>query len=252
MIQEKIIMGVPIIINIRDNEAKQELFDEVFNYFHYVDEKFSTYKDTSEISNINNGKIKPEEASEDMKLIFQLSEETKKISNGYFDIVNREGKYDPSGIVKGWSIFNAANILRKRGVKNFMVEAGGDIEISGKNNEDKLWRIGIQNPFNKKREIIKKVYLSNKGMATSGTYVRGQHVYNPFNKNVTIDDVISLTVIGPNIYEADRMATAAFAMGNDGINFIEQLDGFEGYSIDNKGVATMTTNFNKYTKETYA
>ncbi len=248
MIQEKIIMGVPIIINIRDSEAKQEYFDEVFNYFTYVDEKFSTYKETSEITAINNRKIKIEDASDNMKLIFKLSEETKKLTNGYFDILGRDGKYDPSGIVKGWSIFNATNILRSRGVKNFTVEAGGDMEVSGKNDEDKLWCLGIQNPFSKKREIIKKVYLTNKGMATSGTYVRGQHIYNPKDKSVIINDIVSLTVIGPNIYEADRFVTAAFAMGNDGINFIEQLDGFEGYVVDSKGVATMTTGFNNYTQ----
>lgn len=248
MIQERIIMGVPIIINIRDEEAKQEFFDEVFNYFIYVDEKFSTYKETSEITAINNRKINLEDVSDDMKLVFKLSEETKKITNGYFDIINHDGKYDPSGIVKGWSIFNAGNILKNLGVKNFTVEAGGDIEISGKNPEGKLWCIGIQNPFSKKREIIKKVYLTDKGMATSGTYVRGQHIYNPFNKNVTLNEVISLTVIGPNIYEADRMATSAFAMGKDGIKFIEQLNGFEAYVVDNNGTATMTSGFNEYTK----
>ena len=128
-------MGVPIIVNIIDDEVKQELFNEVFDYFTYVDEKFSTYKETSEITAINNGKIKIEEVSDDMKLIFKLSEETKKISSGYFDIVGRDGKYDPSGIVKGWSIFNASNLLKSRGVKNFIVEAGGDMEISGKNDE---------------------------------------------------------------------------------------------------------------------
>lgn len=242
-------MGMPVIVNIRDDEVKQEFFDDVFNYFIYVDEKFSTYKDTSEITAINNGKIKIESASDDMKLIFKLSEETKKETNGYFDIINRDGKYNPSGIVKGWAIFNASNILKNKGVKNFTIEAGGDIEVSGKKENDELWCIGIQNPFNKKREIIKKVYLTNKGMATSGTYVRGQHIYNPFNKNVTIDDAVSLTVIGPNIYEADRMATSAFAMGKEGINFIEQLKGFEGYIIDGKGIATMTTGFNNYTQE---
>lgn len=239
-------MGVPIIINIRDDEAKPEFFDEVFGYFNYVDEKFSTYKEDSEITAINNGKIKIAEASDDLKLIFKLAEETKKLTHGYFDIVDRDGKYDPSGIVKGWAIFKAANILKSHGVKNFTVEAGGDIEVSGKNNENKLWCIGIQNPFSKKREIIKKVYLSDKGLATSGTYVRGQHIYNPLNKDATIDEVVSLTVIGPNVYEADRMVTAAFAMGKEGINFIEQLDGFEGYSIDSHGIATMTTGFNNY------
>ena len=254
MKQEQIIMGTPVIVEINNKEAKQEFFDEVFNYFKYVDEKFSTYKDTSEITAINN-KIKeanlPAQAgmSDDMKKVFELSEETKKMTDGYFDILTPDGSYDPSGLVKGWSIFNASEILKNHGVKNFTVEAGGDIQTSGKNEKGDTWCIGIQNPFSKKREIIKKIYISGEGIATSGNYVRGNHIYNPKDKNDTIKDIVSLTVIGPNIYEADRYATAAYAMGKQGIYFIEKLDGFEAYMIDKNGIATMTTNFNNYTKQ---
>ena len=59
---------------------------------------------------------------------------------------------------------------------------------------------------------------------------------------------MSLTVIGPDIYEADRFATAAFAMGMEGIEFIERLSGFEGYIITNEGIATMTSGFEQFTK----
>lgn len=242
-------MGTPVIIEIIDKEVKQELFNEIFAYFKYVDEKFSTYKDGSEITAINKKTIAEKEMSDDMKSVFKLSEETKKLTNGYFNILTPAGKYDPSGLVKGWSIFNASNILKSRGIKNFYVEAGGDIETYGKNEKNEPWCIGIQNPFNKKREVIKKVYLSDMGIATSGNYVRGHHIYNPQKKDDPLKDVVSLTVIGPNIFEADRYATAAFAMGKDGIFFIEELDGFEGYSIDDKGIGTMTRGFNNYTKK---
>ena len=63
MKQEQIIMGTPVIVEINNKEAKQEFFDEVFNYFKYVDEKFSTYKNTSEISRINSGEIEKENFS---------------------------------------------------------------------------------------------------------------------------------------------------------------------------------------------
>jgi thiamine biosynthesis lipoprotein len=53
-------------------------------------------------------------------------------------------------------------------------------------------------------------------------------------------------VIGPNIYEADRFATAAFAMESAGILFIEELEGFEGYMIDQHGLATYTSGFERY------
>lgn len=242
-------MGVPIVIDIHTKEATKELFEKVFAYFRYVDKKFSTYKDESEISAINQRKMRDTEWSEDMRLIFKLAEETKNLTHGYFDIKTPGGTYDPSGLVKGWAIFNAVNILKDNGVKNFYVEAGGDIQTYGRNEENKPWCIGIQNPFNKKREVIKKVYLKDNGIATSGTYIRGQHIYNPINKEAPENDTISLTVIGPNIFEADRYATAAFAMGNEGIQFIESLKGFEGYAINKNGIATMTTGFNNYTKD---
>ncbi len=240
-------MGTPIIVEIHDDESKPELFEEVFDYFRYVDKKFSTYKDDSEITAINKKEITENNFSDDMKLVFKLSEETKKITNGYFDILTPNGSYDPSGLVKGWSIFNASQILKNKGIKNFYVEAGGDIQVSGKNNKNEKWCIGIQNPFNKKREVVKKVYLDDNGIATSGNYVRGQHIYNPKNKTDKLDEIVSFTVIGPNIFEADRLATATYAMGKEGIFFIENLNDFEGYMIDKNGIATMTTGFNKYT-----
>lgn len=56
----------------------------------------------------------------------------------------------------------------------------------------------------------------------------------------------SVTVIGPNIYEADRFATAAFAMGRKGIQFIERLPWFEGYMIDAQARATLTSGLERY------
>ena len=128
------------------------------------------------------------------------------------------------------------------GFKKFYVDAGGDIEAHGK-----YWKIGIRDPFNI-NQIIKVVYINNCGLATSGTYIRGNHIYNPLDNNMPADEVISFSVIGPNIYEADRFATAAFAMGKKGILFIENLKGFEGYMIDKEGLATMTSGFEKYEK----
>ena len=193
----------------------------------------------------NEGKIKESDLSSGMKEVFDLSEKTKAQTNGYFDIAHNS-KIDPSGLVKGLAIYKAAQLLKVKGFKNFYVEIAGDIEIAGLNYEGKKWSIGVRNPFNK-LENIKIVYLSDVGIATSGTYERGEHIYNPKNRKPA-NEIISMTVIGPNVYEADRFATASFAMGVNGINFIENLVGFEGYMVDHKGMATFTSNFNKYVK----
>lgn len=270
-------MGMPVKIEIVDAHASQSEIDKIFGYFKYIDETFSTYKDTSEMMAINRGELRVEDASEDMRTIFALAEETKTLTNGYFDIKrpggnlkeiekrskgNPEGDYyDPSGIVKGWAIWRAAKILGRDGFKNFYVDAGGDVEVAGspERNKKRLnlpierfnrWSVGIRNPF-KQDEIVKTLHVTDAGVATSGTYVRGDHIYNPKaahsdTDGKLADEIVSLTVIGPNIYEADRFATAAFAMGAAGINFIEKLDGFEGYMIDKKGIATMTSGLEKY------
>ncbi len=237
-------MGMPITVEVLDTIVTKEIFQKVFDYFIYVENKFSVYKKTSEITKINEGKIKKSEYSGEMKIIFDLSEKTRLETNDYFDIFYN-GKYDTSGLVKGWAIYCACEILKKAGFKNYYIEAGGDIQSFGKNKDGKDWRIGIRNPFNI-QEIIKVITAPNKGVATSGTYFRGQHVYNPKKIGQKITEIVSITVIGPNILEADRFATAAFAMGKKGIKFIEELDNFEGYMIDKNGIATLTTSFKDY------
>ena len=236
-------MGMPVIVEIVDPNVTTEAFEGIFSYLISIDERFSVYKKTSEITLYNEGKINKEDLSDDMKKVLELSEETKNKTNSFFDIMH-DGKIDPSGLVKGWAIFNAAEILRKKGFKNFYVEIAGDIEVRGLNSEGKKWAIGIRNPFNKK-ENVKVIYLSERGIATSGTYERGHHIYNPKEKKQA-DEIASLTVIGPNIYEADRFVTACFVMGKEGIYFIERLPDFEGYMIDHDGIATFTSGFEKY------
>jgi thiamine biosynthesis lipoprotein len=78
--------------------------------------------------------------------------------------------------------------------------------------------------------------------------VRGAHIYNPFAPAQEITDVVSLTIIGDDVLEADRFATAAFAMGKSGIEFIQSTPGLEGYMIDKSGVATFTSGFSSYTQ----
>ena len=245
MQQSREIMGMPVVVEVADSFAAPEDLEKVFDYFNYVDAKFSTYKPGSEISKINQGLINVADFSKEMQEVFNLAEKTKQETKGYFDIKKPNGQIDPSGLVKGWAINNAALLLKHQGLKNFYVEAGGDIQTCGHNLQNENWSVGIKNPFNQK-EIVKVVNLSGQGIATSGTYIKGQHIYNPHRPNEKFNDVVSITVIGPNVYEADRFATAAFAMGQEGIGFIENTQGLEGYMIDKNGTATMTSGFEAY------
>ena len=238
----ELIMGMPITIEIIDEGTKQQ-FNKLFAYFRRIDSRFSTYKSDSEIAKVNKGLVRTK-WSEELKSVLDLCEQTRLDTTGFFNII-RDGKIDPSGLVKGWAINNASLLLIEQKIHNFYIEAGGDIQVHGYNRDKKPWTIGIRNPFNPD-EIIKTIAVSSEGVATSGTYIRGQHIYNPFKPGEAIEDVKSLTVIGPNIYEADRYATAAFAMGERGIAFIESIAGLEGYMISSDKIATYTTGFEGY------
>ncbi len=243
MKQTRLLMGMPITIEVGDATVTQDDLDKVFAYFVSVDDTFSTYKATSEMSKINRGELLAVHASTEMKTILTVSEQTKKETHGYFDI-QCDGIYDPSGIVKGWAISNAAHMLQAWKFHHFYIDAGGDIQVSG-TKDGNLWRVGIRNPFNR-NEHVKILALTERGIATSGTAIRGQHIYDPHHRDTPLTDIVSLTVIGPNIYEADRFATAAFAMGKKGIQFIETVVGFEGYMIDADARATFTSGFERY------
>lgn len=236
-------MGMPINVVIEDETADEAAFEVVRDYFEAVDARYSPYKPDSEVSRINDG-LPESEWSDEMKTVLRLCEETKRQTRGYFDVY-RGSRLDPSGLVKGWAINNAADKLRGLGLHNFYVDAGGDVQVSGHNDGGEAWSVGIRNPFDKD-EIVKVVRVSREGVATSGTYLRGQHIYDPHQPGSEIKDVASLTVIGPNIYDADRLATAAFAMGWSGINFIESLDGYEAYMITDDRQATLTSGFERY------
>lgn len=236
---------MPVQLEIVDPSATQEAYDQIFEYLVGIDERFSTYKEESEISKINRQELFEDDYSEEMREVLALSEETREATNGYFDIATPRGTLDPSGLVKGWAINNAANMLSKQGFKNFYLEIAGDIQTSGMNSDGNEWSIGIRNPF-AREEVVKVIYPHGKGVATSGTYVRGDHLYNPHSSGESPDSFVSLTVIGPNVYEADRFATAAFVMGREGMNFLEALPGFEAYSINADGKALMTNNFENY------
>ena len=131
----KLIMGMPITVEIVDVAPSEKILKRIFDYFNYVDETFSTYKDGSEISKINRNEINPENYSLEMSEVLALSELTRRQTGGYFDIKTPNGTYDPSGLVKGWAIFKAAEILGSEGYKNFYIDAGGDIAAFGKNAE---------------------------------------------------------------------------------------------------------------------
>ncbi len=241
MRETRLLMGMPITVEVV-GATTSAVIDAAFASFEAVDRRFSTYRADSEIEAINHGRARPADYSDEMREVFALAEETRIETDGYFDMRRPNGSLDPSGIVKGWAIRNAARLIAATGARDFFVDAGGDVQTSGNNAAGEPWRVGIRSPFDE-AAIIKVVYPRGRGIATSGSYVRGRHIRNPHAPADPLAEIVSLTVIGPDILEADRFATAAFAMGRDGIYFIEQRAGLEGYAVDRAGRATPTSGF---------
>jgi thiamine biosynthesis lipoprotein len=202
MKETRIIMGMHITVEIVDKKVNSAIFEEIFNYFSDIDKRFSTYKNDSEIMRINRGEVASGAYSRGMQEVFALAEKTKGETHGYFDIRKPNGTIDPSGIVKGWAIQKAAELLIRKGYSNFYIDAGGDIQSHGVNSHGKDWSIGIRSPF-RIDEIVKVVHVNGKGVATSGSYLRGEHIYDPHDPTKKLSDVVSLTVVGPNVLEAE-------------------------------------------------
>ena len=243
MRQTRQIMGMPICVAITDPSVRQADFDAVFDYFETINARFSPFRDDSEISRLNRGAL--EEVSAELCEILSLAEETRQQTMGYFNITRPDGGRDPCGIVKGWAIRGAARRLKERGFANFFVDAGGDIQTAGRNEFGREWQVGIRNPFDA-GQTVKVVVPRGRGVATSGNYLRGAHIYDPHRAAPPADDIVSLTIIARDVLEADRFATAAFAMGRAGIEFIERTADLEAYEINSAGMARMTSGFCRY------
>lgn len=234
-------MGMPITIELVDGDDAVSL-EAAFVRFTEIDRRFSPYRDDSELNALNAGWIGPDDLSGEFRQVLWLAEETRQLSGGYFDISRPDGRLDPSGLVKGWAIREVADLLRKRGQCSFFVDAGGDIQVAGQNARGEPWRVGIRNPF-ALHQIIKVICPGARGVATSGSYIRCHHIYDPHRPDHVLDDIVSLTVVADDVLEADRLATAAFAMGRDGLRFLQGRPGVEAYAIDRHGIATFTPGF---------
>src|SRR5208337_229960 len=193
MERTEVIMDMPITVSISPifgSEAPVEVFKAVFAYFREIDEGFSPFKAGSEVSRMSRGELAPKDASPRMKEVLRICDETEAQTGGYFSAWYR-GSFDPSGVVKGWAVREASRRLDELGFFDHCIEAGGDIEARGLNAEGRPWEIGIRNPFDPST-IIKVLRLSDRGIATSGTYIRGDHIYNPQTGRPVSDGVASL------------------------------------------------------------
>jgi thiamine biosynthesis lipoprotein len=217
------IMGMPIVIDVRDTRPHDDDVACAFDWFRWVDATFSTYRADSEISRLDRGELRLEDAHEDVRGVLARCAELRDETDGYFD-ARASGRLDPSGLVKGWSVDRAAALLREAGLEHFAVSAGGDMRIVGDD-----WRIGVQHPT-ECQSIAAVLEVGDVAVATSASYARVRHVLNPHTGRPPAG-VLSVTVVGPELATADAYATAAFAMGARGAEWTARLPGYEAMTI---------------------
>jgi thiamine biosynthesis lipoprotein len=193
---------------------------------HQDDATFSTWRADSPMSRVRRGELALRDAPPEIVEVLIACTAARELSGGWFDPWSMPGGVDPTGLVKGWAAQRAAEVLRGRGVSAGMVNAAGDIACFGRPEAGRGWKIGVVDPSNP--EAIARTFEVESSIATSGTYERGEHIFDPFAGTRRVR-AASATVIGPDLGLADALATALVAEGGAGLKRIAALPGYRAY-----------------------
>jgi len=137
---------------------------------------------------------------------------------------------DLSAIAKGYAVDRVALRVEKLGLRDFMVEIGGEVRVAGRNAEGQAWRIGVERPDGGGRPWA-AVALTDGAMATSGDYrnyyerdgVRISHTIDPRTGRPITHALASVSVIHPSCMTADALATALNVLGpGEGRELVER------------------------------
>ena len=215
----------------------------VLRWLHWVDATFSTYRADSDVSRFGRGETELADCAPELAEVIGQCRRLSEQSGGYFTAWPG-GRFDPSGLVKGWSIEHAATMLTAVGHTPVSVNGAGDVQCAGEPEPGRPWRIGIADPL-RPGALAAVVAGRDFAVATSGTAERGPHIINP-HTGLPATELASVTVVGPRVTSADAYATAAFAMGPAVRDWVESLDGYEALAITPDGDRWHTTGFPAY------
>ncbi|MFD7812919.1 FAD:protein FMN transferase [Streptomyces sp. NPDC059785] len=230
------VMGFPVSLRIDDEDVPEEAVDAVFAWLREVDERFSPFKPGSEVSRHGRGELGPHELSEDLVRVLDLCEHYRLATGGAFDVRLPGRGLDPCAVVKGWSVQRGAELLRAAGARRFCLNAGGDVVAAGG-----PWRVGVRHPVHADK-LCTVLELTDSAVATSARYERGDHIIDG-RTGRPATGLLSMTVVADTLTEADSVATAAFAMGAEGIQWAASLAGCEVFAVDGGGQVLRTAGF---------
>lgn len=219
------VMGFPVSLRVDDEHVGEDTADAVFAWLREVDARFSPFKADSEVSRLGRGELSEDEVSADLRSVLDLCEHYRAATAGAFDVRLPGRGLDPCAVVKGWSVQRAAELLTAAGARRFVLNAGGDVVAAGG-----PWRVGVRHPEHADK-LCTVLDLTDGAVATSARYERGDHIIDG-RTGLPATGLLSLTVVAATLTEADSVATAAFAMGAEGVDWAASLDGCEVFAVD--------------------
>ncbi len=226
-------MGTAVSAHI-DDAVPQEIADDAWEsvgvFLRDIEDRFSTFLPTSEISRINKGELHVLDASPDVVEVLDACTWLEHLSNGVFNARRPDGSIDPAGFVKGWAAERAARLLAEAGLKNYYLRIGGDIQTHGVQATGEKWRVGIVDPHDATRIHSYVDIPENWAIATSGVAELGQHLWGK-DSQPTNSQFSSLTVIGPHLMWADAFATIGYALGDAGIDWVEKFPDYTAFTL---------------------
>ena len=145
-----------------------------------------------------------------------------------------------SAIAKGFGSDEVAEMFKRNGVTDFIVEIGGEVVAHGHSPRGGAWNVAIESPstdLNREAKLI--VELENKSMATSGDYrnykvesgKKYSHIVNPKTGLLTPTDIVSATIVAEHCIDADAFATSCVAMGSELAKTMVEDNGIAAYFI---------------------
>lgn len=150
---------------------------------------------------------------------------------------------DLGSIAKGYAADEIAKILSENKIEKAIIDLGGNIYVLGEKEKNTPWKVGVQNPFSTRGDVIGTVKSSNKSIVTTGIYERyiddGEnkyhHVLDPKTGYPYETSIAGVTIIADKSIDADAISTMVFTMGiEEGIEFIEKEQGIDAIFITNE------------------
>lgn len=239
------VMGTAMSITTTP-DAPPAAIDTAFAVLRRADAVFSTYREDSAISRLRAGSLSIADCPPEVPAVLRRCAELKRLTDGFFDAwPDGPASLDPSGLVKGWAAERASATLASCGAPRHCLVAAGDVRVRGVRGLDQCWRVGIADPHRPGELVAVVVAPAGLAVATSGTAERGNHIWDPVRRRPA-DALASVTVVGPDLGDADAFASAAFAMGEDAPAWLASLPTYRALLVRADGARWASAGMRAY------